>query len=74
VEKVGVQALWVLLVVWLYFLAKYFLNLRVPALLNTAIIIVGVAAAIGVFIWLTRQSRHLWDCYNARVDRITDRQ
>ena len=58
-EKVGVQALWVLLVVWGYFLAKSFLGLRAPEPVNTAMIIIGVAAGIGVFIWLTRHSRRL---------------
>ena len=33
---------------WAYFLAKYFLGLHLPELLNTAMIIIGVAAGIGV--------------------------
>ena len=55
IEKVGVQALWILLVVWLYFVAKYFLGFGVPALLDTALIIVAIAAGIAVFIWLMRR-------------------
>jgi hypothetical protein len=58
-EKVGAQALWVLLVVWLYFMVKYFTGMHVPELLNTAMIVIGVAAGIGVFLWLSRHSRRL---------------
>jgi hypothetical protein len=59
VEKVGIQALVVLAIVWIYFLVKYFTGLHVPELLNTAMIIIGVAAGIGVFLWLSRHSRRL---------------
>lgn len=58
-EKVGIQALVVLGIVWVYFLVTYFTGLRVPELLNTAMIIIGIAAGIGVFLWLTRHSRRL---------------
>ena len=59
IEKVGVQALWILLVVWIYFIAKYFLRFTVPALLNTAMIIVGIASGIAVALWLFRQSKRV---------------
>jgi hypothetical protein len=59
IEKAGVQALWVLLVVWIYFVAKYFLHFDVPALLDAALIIVGIAAGLAVFLWLFRQSKRL---------------
>lgn len=59
IEKVGVQALWILLVVWIYFVAKYFLQFSVPPVLDAAMIIVGIASGIGVFVWLLRQSKRL---------------
>jgi hypothetical protein len=59
IEKVGIQALWILLVVWIYFIAKYFLSFDVPALLDTVLIIVGIASGIAVFLWLFRQSKSL---------------
>ena len=59
IEKVGVQALWILLVVWIYFIAKYFLRFTVHPLLDAAAIIVGNASGIGVFLWLFRQSKSL---------------
>ena len=58
-ERVGVQALCVLAIVWLYFLIKYFSGWQPPALLDTAMLIVGIAAGIGVFLWLTRHSLKL---------------
>lgn len=58
-EKVGVQACCVLLVVWIYFMVKYFTGLQLPGPLDTALIIVGLAAGIGVFLWLARSSRRL---------------
>jgi hypothetical protein len=59
IEKVGIQALWILLVVWIYFIAKYFLDFSVPVLLDTALIVLGIAAGIAVFLWLFRQSKTL---------------
>jgi hypothetical protein len=59
IDKVGVQALWILLVVWIYFVAKYFLRFSVPAVLDAVAIIVGIASGIGVFLWLFRQSKSL---------------
>ena len=59
IEKVGIQALWILLVVWVYFVAKYFLKFSVPVLLDTALIIAGIASGIAVFLWLFRQSKTL---------------
>ncbi len=59
IERIGTQALWVLLIVWVYFIAKYFLRFDVPALLNTAVIIVGIASGIAVALWLFRQSKAL---------------
>ena len=58
-EKVGIQALVVLGIVWIYFLVQYFTGMHVPALLNTAMIVIGVAAGIAVFLWLSRHSRRL---------------
>ena len=58
-ERVGVQALWILLVVWIYFMVRYFTGLRLPALLDTGMIILGIAAGIGVALWLFRQSRNV---------------
>jgi hypothetical protein len=59
IERIGTQALWVLLVVWGYFIAKYFLRFTVPALFDAATIIVGIASGIAVFLWLLRQSKRL---------------
>ena len=59
IERIGTQALWVLLIVWGYFIAKYCLRFYVPALLNTAVIIVGIASGIAVALWLFRQSKAL---------------
>ena len=59
IEKVGVQALWILLGVWIYFIAKYFLNFAAPPLLDAALIILGIASGIAVFLWLLRQSKSL---------------
>lgn len=58
-EKFGVQALCILLVVWIYFMVKYFTGMQVPALLNTAMLVIGIAAGIAVFLWLSRHSRRL---------------
>lgn len=57
IERVGMQALCVLAVIWIYFLVKYFSGWQFPALLDTAMLIVGIAAGIGVFLWLARQSK-----------------
>jgi hypothetical protein len=59
IEKIGVQALWILLVVWIYFIAKYFLRFTVHPFLDAAAIIIGIASGIGVFLWLLRQSKSL---------------
>ena len=58
-ERVGVVSLWVLLAVWVVFLVKYALGLHLPEVVNTALIVVGVAAGIGVFAWLARHARLL---------------
>jgi hypothetical protein len=58
-EKVGVQALGVLAIVWIYFIVKYFTGMHVPELMNTAMIVIGIAAGIAVFLWLSRHSRRL---------------
>jgi hypothetical protein len=55
IEKVGAQALWILLVVWIYFVAKYFLHFNVPALVDAVAVIVAIASGIAVFLWLMRQ-------------------
>ncbi len=55
IDKVGVQALWILLVVWIYFVAKYFLRFSVPTVLDAAMIIIAIASGIAVFLWLMRQ-------------------
>jgi hypothetical protein len=59
IEKIGVVSLWVLLAVWVIFLVKYALGLPLPEIVNTALIVVGVAAGIGVFAWLARHARLL---------------
>jgi hypothetical protein len=58
-EQVGKQALWVLLVVWLYFIVRYFTGLRLPPALDAVMVILGIAAGIGVFLWLWRGSRNV---------------
>ena len=58
-ERIGIQALCVLIVVWVYFLVKYFTGLQFPALLDTVMLVVGIASGIGVFIWLTKHSQRL---------------
>ena len=58
-ERVGIQALCVLAVVWIYFLIKYFSGWQPPAALDIAMLIVGIASGIGVFLWLTRHSLKL---------------
>ena len=58
-ERVGVVSLWVLLAVWVVFLVKYALGLHLPDVVNTALVVVGVAAGIGVFAWLARHARLL---------------
>ena len=55
IERIGIQALWVLLVVWIYFVAKYLLSFSVPAALDAAAIIIGIASGLAVALWLTRQ-------------------
>ena len=59
IERIGTQALWVLLVVWVYFIAKYFLRFSPPAALDAVAIIVGIASGIAVALWLFRQSKAL---------------
>ena len=59
IERIGVQALCVLGIVWVYFLAKYLLGVQFPAVLDTAMIVVGIASGIGVFLWLTKNSKRL---------------
>lgn len=58
-ERVGIQALCALAVVWLYFLFKYFSGWQPPAVLDTVMLIVGIASGIGVVLWLTRHSLRL---------------
>lgn len=58
-EKFGIQALCVLIVVWVYFLVKYFTGLQFPVLLDTVILVIGIASGIGVFVWLTKHSQRL---------------
>ena len=58
-ERVGIQALGVLAVVWLYFLVKYFSGWKPPAPLDIAMVILGIASGLGVFLWLTRHSLKL---------------
>ena len=55
IDKVGVQALWILLFVWIYFVAKYFLHFTVHPFLDAAAIIIAIASGIAVFLWLLRQ-------------------
>jgi hypothetical protein len=55
-ERVGIQALCALVVVWLYFLFKYFSGWQPPVALDTVMLIVGIASGIGVLLWLTRHS------------------
>ena len=59
IERIGIQALCVLIVVWVYFLVKYFTGLQFPLLLDTVMLVIGIAAGIGVFLWLTKHSRRL---------------
>jgi hypothetical protein len=59
IEKIRVVSLWVLLAVWVVFLVKYALGLHLPDAVNMALIVVGVAAGIGVFAWLARHTRLL---------------
>lgn len=59
IERIGIQALCVLIVVWVYFMVKYFTGLQFPMVLDTAMLIIAIAAGIGVFVWLTKQSRRL---------------
>jgi hypothetical protein len=58
-EKFGIQALCVLIVVWVYFLVKYFTGLQFPVLLDTVMLVIGIASGIGVFVWLTKHSQRL---------------
>lgn len=59
IERIGIQALCVLGIVWVYFLVKYLIGWQFPAILDTAMVVVGVAAGIGVFLWLTKHSKRL---------------
>ena len=59
IERIGIQALCVLIVVWVYFLVKYFTGLQFPVLLDTVMLVIGIASGIGVFLWLTKHSRRL---------------
>ncbi len=58
-ERIGIQALGVLAVVWVYFLIKYFSGWQSPATLDTVMIVIGIASGIGVFLWLGRHSLKL---------------
>ncbi len=59
IERIGIQALCALIVVWVYFVVKYFTGLQFPMLLDTAMLVLGIASGIGVFLWLTKHSRRL---------------
>ena len=59
IERVGIQALCVLGLVWIYFLVKYLIGVQFPAALDAAMIVVGIASGIGVFVWLTKNSKRL---------------
>ncbi len=59
IERIGIQALCALIVVWVYFVVKYFTGLQFPVLLDTAMLVIGIASGIGVFLWLTKHSRRL---------------
>ena len=59
IEKIGIQALCVLAVVWVYFLVKYLVGVQFPVWLDTAMIVVGIASGIGTFVWLTKNSKRL---------------
>lgn len=59
IERIGIQALCVLIVVWVYFLVKYFTGIQFPVLLDTVMLVIGIASGIGVFLWLTKHSRRL---------------
>jgi hypothetical protein len=59
IERIGIQALCVLGVVWVYYLVKYFTGVQFPAVLDTIMLVVGIAAGIGTFLWLTKHSRRL---------------
>lgn len=59
IERIGVQALCVLGIVWIYFLVKYLIGVQFPAALDTAMIVVGIASGIGVVLWLTKNSKRL---------------
>jgi hypothetical protein len=58
-ERVGIQALGVLAIVWIYFLIKYFSGWQSPAALDIVMVIIGIASGIGVFLWLGRHSLKL---------------
>ena len=55
IDKVGIQALWILLVVWIYFVAKYFLRFSVPAPIDAVAVIIAIASGIAVLLWLLRR-------------------
>lgn len=59
IERIGIQALCVLGVVWVYYLVKYFTGVQFPAVLDTIMLVVGIAAGIGTFLWLMKHSRRL---------------
>ena len=59
IERIGIQALCALIVIWVYFVVKYFTGLQFPMLLDTAMLVIGIASGIGVFLWLTKHSRRL---------------
>jgi len=57
IERIGIQALCVLIIVWVYFIVQYVTPLRPPQLLNTIMIVVGIASGIGVVLWLSRNAK-----------------
>lgn len=59
IEKIGIQALCVLGIVWIYFLVKYLGGWQLPAVLDTAMIVIGIASGIGTGLWLWRSSRNI---------------
>lgn len=59
IERIGIQALCVLAVVWAYFLVKYLVGVQFPAWLDTAMIVVGIASGIGTVVWLMKNSKRI---------------
>ncbi len=56
IERFGVQSLVVLTIVWFYFLLRYFIGFQVHSAVDFVMVVLGIVAVIGLFLWLTRHS------------------